>query len=106
MAQKIHKTQMNKESSRQLWSLIINVRTVSSGRPGVGRRARHRDRRLQVHAGVEPGEDDARVPGAHDRLPAAPLERQPQGDAGAAVLATRGKFISEVIMAILNLYMH
>ena len=68
-----------------------NWKFCYSGRAGKRRRPRHRDRRLQVHAELQPGEDDARVPGIDDRLPTAPLERQPEGDEGEAVLATGGK---------------
>ncbi len=49
-----------------------------------------RHRRLPLHAGVQPRPLHARVPGADDSLPAPALERQPQGHAGAAVLAAGG----------------
>ena len=74
-----------------------NWKFCYSGRAGKRRRPRHRDRRLQVHAELQPGEDDARVPGIDDRLPTAPLERQPEGDEGAAVLATRGEWYMDYI---------
>ena len=54
-----------------------------------GQRDRHR--RVPLHAGAEPGQDHARVPGAHDRLPAPPLERISEGHAGATVQSTRGQ---------------
>ena len=62
-----------------------------SGRSGERGRARHGRGGLPLHAELEPGEDHARVSGADDRLPAPPLERQPQGHEGAAMLKTRGK---------------
>lgn len=46
--------------------------------------------RFQVHAGSQQGPHHAGVPGADDSLPAAPLERLPQGHARETVLQTRG----------------
>lgn len=71
-----------------LMSLSPFAAPFRAGRPGQQVPQRHR--RLPLHAGVEQGAHHARVPGADDGVPAAALERQPEGDAGAAVLAPGG----------------
>jgi hypothetical protein len=68
----------------------VLVCCIFLGRPRGGGQPKHRHRRLPLHAGGEQGADDARVPGTDDRVPAAALERQPEGDARAAVLAPGG----------------
>ena len=42
---------------------------------------------LPLHARDEPRQDNVGIPGADDRLPTAPLEREPEGDARETVLA-------------------
>jgi len=62
-----------------------------AGRREVGneRFAFHRRRRLQVHAGVQQGKDDAGVPGIDDRLPIAALEWQLESHERTPMFKTR-----------------
>ncbi len=59
-------------------------------REGRGGQPEHRYRCLSLHARVVQGAHDARVPGADDRLPAAALERESEGDARAQLLSAGG----------------
>lgn len=63
---------------------------VCLGRPRGGGQPKHGHRRVPLHVGGEQGANDAGVSGTDDRVPAAALERQPEGDARAAVLAPGG----------------
>lgn len=79
-------TRYNEHPSRVLTAEVIHKLVEEAGSqvevgpsPGPrltlhpGLRGQPRPVRLQVHAGEERGEDHARVPGDHDRLPGLPI---------------------------------
>ncbi|GFY73072.1 hypothetical protein TNIN_340211 [Trichonephila inaurata madagascariensis] len=69
---------------------MFSLFLTASDRDGRCRQVAQWHRCLSLHAGIEQGAHDARVPGAHDRVPATALERQPEGHARTPVLSPGG----------------